>query len=446
MPDAVERLEPCNLDAERAVLGSCLIDREVMATITSIVSPEDFYDLNYRDVFRTMVDMTARGKKVDQLTLCDELGNVGMLDKLGGQPFIVSLVDSVSTSANADYYARIVCEKALHRRLIDAGKSLVRMGYDESREMNELLEDAERMIFEISKSRNESHIIPLQDIIQPAIDKIGEAYNREDSRITGIATHFRGLDRLTSGLQRGALNIIAARPSMGKTALALNIARNVAVREKLPVLLFSLEMSAEQLVMRFLGSESRVNLQELINGAFAEGDWHSLTDAAGVLYDAPIFIDDSSILSTIEMKARARRFKALHEDLGLIVVDYLQLMSPARTTDNKANDVAEISRSLKAIARELDVPVIALSQLSRAVESRVDKKPQLADLRDSGAIEQDADLVGMLYRASYYASDDAGRNDSSASLNIAKNRNGPTQEIQLVFLREYTKFEDKAYQ
>lgn len=446
MSGIIERLPPCNLEAERAVLGSCIIDRDAQTIVSSIVSPEDFYDLNYRDVFKAMTDMFAAGKKVDQLTLCDELKNQGILDKLGGQPFIVSIIDSVSTSANADYYAHIVSEKAMHRRLIEAGNSLVRMGYDENRDISEILEDAERMIFEISKSRNESNIHPLSEIITPAIYRIGEAFSSEDKGITGIATGFRGIDKVTCGLQEGALNIIAARPSMGKTALALNIARNVAVEDKKSVLLFSLEMSAEQLAMRFLGAEARVNIQDLVKGSFAHSDWRLLTEAAGTLSEAPIFIDDSSILSTIEMKARARRFKAKHEDLGLIVVDYLQLMSPARTTDNKANDVAEISRSLKAIARELEVPVVALSQLSRAVESRNDKKPQLADLRDSGAIEQDADLVGMLYRASYYASgNEEAQKDSSASLNIAKNRNGPTQEIPLVFIREYTRFEDKAY-
>ncbi len=446
MPDeAFDRLPPSNLDAERAALGACLLDREALVNVTELLSPDDFYDLNYRDVYNVIVEMTRTGKPVDMLTLSAGLQDRGLLDKLGGQSFLAAIIDSTPTAANAEYHARIVRDKAIRRRLISAGNAIARMGYDESKDLSELLEDAERLVFEVSRTRNESNFKSIAEVMKPTFDKIQEAFSREDNSLTGIDSGFTGINRLTSGLQRGALNIIAARPSMGKTALAMNIARNVAVRTKLPVLVFSLEMGAEQLAMRLLGAEARMNLQDLINGTFANNDWRTLQEAASTLIESPLYIDDSSILTTVEMKARSRRFKAKHGELGLIVVDYLQLMSSSRTMDNKQNEVAEISRGLKAIARELDVPVIALSQLSRAVESRNEKTPQLSDLRDSGAIEQDADLVGLLYRDSYYAKDQDARNDSSASLDIAKNRNGPTDKVPLVFLREYTRFEDKAY-
>ena len=446
MPDEVfDRLPPSNLEAERAVLGSCLLDRDALVDVTEFLSPDDFYDLNYRDVYNVILEMTQRSKPVDMLTLSAELSDRGLLEKLGGQSFLAAIVDSTPTAANAEYHARIVRDKAVRRRLISAGNAITRMGYEEGKDLSELLEDAERLVFEVSKTRNESNFKSLAEVMKPTFDKIQEAFAREDNSLTGIDTGFFGINRLTSGLQRGALNIIAARPSMGKTALAMNIARNVAVKTKLPVLVFSLEMGAEQLAMRLLSAESRINLQDLFNGTFGNNDWRTLQEAASTLIEAPLYIDDSSVLTTIEMKARSRRFKAKHGELGLIVVDYLQLMSASRTMDNKQNEVAEISRGLKAIARELEVPVIALSQLSRAVESRNEKTPQLSDLRDSGAIEQDADLVALLYRDSYYAKDQDARNDSSASLDIAKNRNGPTDKVPLVFLRQYTRFEDQAY-
>jgi len=446
MPDEIfDRLPPSNLEAERAVLGACILDREAFVDVTEFLSPDDFYDLNYRDVYNVMLEMARHSRPVDMLTLSAELQDRGLYDKLGGQSFIASIIDSTPTAANAEYHARIVRDKAIHRRLISAGNAITRMGYDESKDISELLEDAERLVFEVSRSRNEANFKSIAEVMPTTIAKIQEAFEREDTGLTGISSGFDGIDRLTSGLQRGALNIIAARPSMGKTALAMNIARNVAVDSKLPVLVFSLEMGADQLVTRLLGAEARMNLQELLNGTFAKNDWRTLQDAVSKLIEAPLYIDDSSILSTIEMKARARRFKAKHGELGLIVVDYLQLMSASRTMDSKQNEVAEISRGLKAIARELEVPVIALSQLSRAVESRNEKTPQLSDLRDSGAIEQDADLVALLYRASYYAKDQEASNDSSASLDIAKNRNGPTDKVPLIFLRAYTRFETPAY-
>lgn len=442
---ALDRLPPCSLDAERAVIGACIIDRDALTEVTEVLSPDDFYDLNHRDVFDAICTMVRENRPVDLLTLSTELKDRGLYDKLGGQSFLASVIDSVPTAANADYHARIVHEKSLRRRLISAGNTIVRMAYAEDRQVDDILEEAERLIFEVSKQRNEATFQSVAEIMGPTFKRIEEAYQNEGNTITGIETGFAGLDRITGGLQRGALNIIAARPAMGKTALALNIGTNIALNTKLPVLVFSLEMSASQLVQRLLGSQARINIHDLITGGFAQGDWNKLTQAAGDLTKAPLYIDDSSLLTPAELKARARRFSARHGALGLIVVDYLQLMSLSRQTDSKQQEVAEISRNLKAIARELNVPVIALSQLSRAVESRTDRRPQLSDLRDSGAIEQDADVVGLLYRESYYAKDEEQQKDSSAKLDIAKHRSGPTGTVNLVFLREYTRFEDEEF-
>nr|WP_321499750.1 replicative DNA helicase [uncultured Dethiosulfovibrio sp.] len=442
---AFDRLPPRNLDAERAVVGSCLMDRDVLIQVTEILSPDDFYDLNYRTAFEILTEMSHDDRPVDSLTFLEELSRKGLSEKLGGQAFVVTVMDSVPTTANADYHARIVRDKAILRRLIAAGSAIVRMGYSEDRDIEELLEDAERSIFEVSRQRNEVNFKRVSEVIGPAFRQIEEQFHRSEQTVTGVMTGFDDLDRLTGGFQPGSLNILAARPSMGKTALALNLARNVAVKSNLPVLIFSLEMGADQLVQRMLGSEARVNIQDLRTGNFAKEDWEKLTAAAGRLTKAPIYIDDSSVLTTTEMRARCRRFKARYNALGMIVVDYLQLMSMARRIESKQQEVSEISRGLKAIARELEVPVLSLSQLSRAVESRTDKRPQLSDLRDSGAIEQDADLVALLYRESYYEKDVApDQQDDSAVLDIAKHRNGPTGVVHLMFLRQHTRFESKS--
>lgn len=443
--DLFDRLPPRNLDAERAVLGSSLLDRDALLQITETLVPEDFYDLNHRAAYDVIYEMAREDRPVDSLTFLEELSKRDISEKLGGQAFVASIIDSVPTTANANYHARIVRDKAVLRRLITVGNSIVRMGYAEDREIEELLEDAERSIFEVSRQRNDVDFKRVSDVIGPTFRDIEEKFHATDQTVTGIMTGFTDLDRLTGGLQPGSLNILAARPSMGKTALALNIARNVAVNVNMPVLLFSLEMGADQLVQRLLGSEAGVNIQDLRTGNFIKEDWEKLTNAAGKLTKAPMYIDDSSVLTTMEMRARCRRFKARYNSLGLIVVDYLQLMSMARKIESKQQEVSEISRGLKAIARELEVPVLSLSQLSRAVESRNDKRPQLSDLRDSGAIEQDADLVGLLYRESYYAKDiPIGEQDDTALLDIAKHRNGPTGQVELMFLRQHTRFVSKS--
>ena len=438
---AWDRMPPVSAEAERAALGSCLMDREALETVLEILHPEDFYDLNHRAAFEVIHDMARRERPVDPLTFLEELTRQGKSERLGGQSFLASLVDSVPTTANVEYHARIVLDKAIHRRLISAGNTIVKLGYSEELDLDEALEEAERAVFEIVRKRNATNFRHVGEVLGKTFQQIEEQYNRSDQDVTGFNSGFYELDRLTGGFQPGSLNIVAARPSMGKTAFAINIAQFGGQGANRPVLIFSLEMGAEQLVQRMLGAEARVNIHDLRNGSFPKSAWEDLADGAGRLAEAPIYIDDSSMLSTMELRARCRRFKSRHKDLGLVVVDYLQLMSASKRTDSKQQEVAEISRGLKGIARELEAPVIALSQLSRAVEQRTEKKPQLSDLRDSGAIEQDADTVMLLYRPGYYeAGGGADEEDNRAFIHLAKHRNGPTGEINLVFLREYTRF------
>lgn len=438
---AWDRMPPVSPEAERAALGACLMDREALETVLEILQPEDFYDLNHRAAFEVIHDMARKEKPVDPLTFLEELARQGKSERLGGQSFLGSLVDSVPTTANVEYHARIVLDKAIHRRLISAGNTIVKLGYSEELDLDEVLEEAERAVFEIVRKRNATNFRHVGEVLGKTFQQIEEQYNRSDQDVTGFNSGFYELDRLTGGFQPGSLNIVAARPSMGKTAFAINIAQFGGHGKTRPVLIFSLEMGAEQLVQRMLGAEARVNIHDLRNGSFPKSAWEDLADGAGRLAEAPIYIDDSSMLSTMELRARCRRFKSRHKDLGLVVVDYLQLMSASKRTDSKQQEVAEISRGLKGIARELETPVIALSQLSRAVEQRTEKKPQLSDLRDSGAIEQDADTVMLLYRPGYYeAGATAEEEDNRAFIHLAKHRNGPTGEIGLVFLREYTRF------
>jgi len=445
MPDQslLDRVVPHSLEAERAVLGACVVDRDALITVMEILEPSNFYDLNHQAVFEVIADMSRRDKPVDPLTLFDELSKRGIAEKVGGRTFLVGLVDAVPTTANVEYHAAIVKERYVRRRLISVGNQLVGMGYSEDRDVKDLLEEAEQSVFAISQDRNRRSYKAVADILPPTFKKIEEQFHNTDQSVTGTQTPFADFNRLTGGFQPGSLNIIAARPSMGKTALAINMAEYIGTERKVPVLIFSLEMGAEQLVQRMLGSLARVNIHDLNTGSFADRDWDSLTDAAARLSQSPIFVDDSSMLSTVEFRARSRRFKAQHDGLGLIVVDYLQLMSFGRRIDSKQQEVAEISRSLKGVARELEVPVIALSQLSRAVEQRNEKIPQLSDLRDSGAIEQDADMVLLLYRKGYYdAAQSEEDEDNTALIRIAKHRNGPTGDIKLIFRKEFTRFEN----
>lgn len=440
-----DRVPPQNAGAERAVLGACLLEQEALNNAVEILRPEDFYDLNHRAAFEAMVDMFGANRPVELVTFSEELTKRGLFEKLGGQPFFASLVAEVPTTANVEYHANIVREKSVRRRLIEAGNRIVRLGYSTDMENAMALDEAERAVFEITQNNNKVEFRAVRDILGGTFTKIEEQYRRSGAKVNGFDSSFVDLDNLTGGFQPGSLNIIAARPSMGKTAFALNIAQFGGGKAGDSVLIFSLEMSSEQLVQRMLGSEAQVNVHAMRTGVMGKSEWDDLMNAAGRLAKAPIFIDDSSMLTTMDFRARCRRFKARYDNLGLIVVDYLQLMSfGGRSTDNKQQEVAEISRMLKGVARELECPVVALSQLSRAVEQRTEKKPMLSDLRDSGAIEQDADTVMLLYRPDYYDGAVNPDMDSEAYLILAKNRNGPTNEVRLIFKREFTRFFNAA--
>lgn len=441
-----ERIPPHSIEAERAVLGDCLLDEDALTITLDYLLPEDFYDGSHRKAYEVMRDMAEKGKPVDPLTFLEELSRRSLADTLGGQAFIAGFIESVPTTANVEYHVRIVRDKSVHRRLIQVGAEIARLGYSEDRELEEVLDEAERAVFEISQRGSQVPYRRVGDVLGPAFHDIEEKFHSPDSSVTGIPSGFDDFERLTGGFQPGSLNIIAARPSMGKTALALDIAMHASVKRGIPVLMFSLEMGAEQLVQRMLGSKAGVNVHDLRTGMFHESSWGKLAEAAGDLSKAPFYIDDSSVLSTLEMRARSRRFKSqvIKSGVGLIVVDYLQLMQFSRRIESKQQEVAEISRSLKAIARELEVPVIALSQLSRAVESRNEKRPQLSDLRDSGAIEQDADLVVLLYRSGYYESV-PDESDTSADIIVAKHRNGPTGTVRLTFIKEHASFKNQAW-
>jgi len=441
-----ERIPPHSIEAERAVLGDCLLDAEALVITLDYLLPEDFYDGSHRRAYEIMREMAEKGKPVDPLTFFEELSRRNLSETLGGQAFIAGFVDSVPTTANVEYHVRIVREKSVHRRLIQVGAEIARLGYSEDREIEDVLDEAERAVFEISQRGSQIPYRRVSDVLGPTFRGIEEKFHSPDSSVTGIPSGFVDFERLTGGFQPGSLNIIAARPSMGKTALALDMAMYASVERGIPVLMFSLEMGSEQLVQRMLGSRAGVNVHDLRTGMFHENSWKDLAQAAGDLSKAPFYIDDSSVLSTLELRARCRRFKSqvMKSATGLIVVDYLQLMQFSRRIESKQQEVAEISRSLKAIARELEVPVIALSQLSRAVESRTEKRPQLSDLRDSGAIEQDADLVVLLYRSGYYdAAPD--ENDTSADIIVAKHRNGPTGTVHLTFIKEHASFKSRAW-
>ncbi len=452
MPDdLLTRVLPYNLEAERAVIGACLLDVDALSIASEALKSDDFYDQRHAAAFDMMLEMYQKGKAVDSVTFWEEISRRGLGERLGGQSFVAATMDAVTTTANALFYVDIVRDKAVHRQLIRAGNEIVRMGYAEDKEKETILEEAESLVYRIARTGGDSRMRPVKDLIVAVSDQIQER-SRLAGGITGVPSGFADLDRVLAGFQPGSLNIVAARPSMGKTAFALNIAQHAAIREKIPVVVFSLEMAAEQLTMRLLSAESRVNLFDLQRSGKLERDhWNRLTEASAAISGAPLYIDDSSLLSPMDLRSRCRRFfaksRAEGQNVGLVVVDYLQLMSASRKTDNRQQEVSDISRDLKGIAREFGVPVIALSQLSREVEKRgQDKRPQLSDLRDSGAIEQDADTVLFLYRESYYkemADDDP--QGSLAEVSVSKNRNGPTQKnIPLTFLREFARFESRA--
>lgn len=433
---------PNSRDAERSVLGSCIISPEALGTAIEILMPDDFYNVSYRAVFAILSSMYLADKKVDFLTVCEELKARNLFETLGGQTFIAGLMSSVTTTANIITHAEIVRDYAIRRRLIEAGNRIVSLAKRTDNTTKSIIEEAERLIFEAAQNRSSSDFRHVREIIGPVFVGVEERYKENDNKVAGYPTSFPDLDNYTGGLQPGSLTIIAARPSMGKTAFAVNIAQFGGGESNRPVLLFSLEMPAEQLVMRMLSAESGVNLSLLNSGTFDSHAFDYVREACDVVAKRNIFINDDSGLTAMDFRTRCRRFKTRHPNLALVIVDYLQLMSSGDgRPEGRQQEVSDISRMLKASARELECPVIALSQLSRAVESRNEKKPQLSDLRDSGAIEQDADLVLLMYRGDYYGENENNDiQDSEAEIRVAKNRNGRTGVFKLIFKREFTRF------
>lgn len=438
--DIANKLPPQNLEAEVSVLGSILLENESFAKSLEIISETDFYRAVHRKIFSAMQELFEKNEPVDLLTLSDTLRKRNELEEVGGVDYLASLEEVVPTSANIQFHSKIVKEKAILRRLISTSTEIISKGFESDSDVEMLLDYAEKIIFEISENKIRSGFSPLNEIITNNFEAIEKLFDKKQL-ITGVATGFKDFDNKTSGMQPSDLIIIAGRPSMGKTTFALNIARNAGIDAKIPVAIFSLEMSKEQLGLRMLCSEARINSNKLRTGYLAHSDWPDLTNAADKLTKAPIFIDDTPALTALDVRTRARRLKSEH-NIGLIIIDYLQLMRGRHNVENRQQEVSEISRSLKALAKELKVPVIALSQLSRAVETRTEKRPQLSDLRESGAIEQDADLVAFLYREEVYNKDT--ENKGIAEILIEKHRNGPTGVVTLIFLSEFTRFENHA--
>ncbi len=434
----VERPLPHNLEAERSVLGAILIQNEACNLAVEIVRPEDFYRDAHRRIFERMIALSERANAIDFVTLKEELARSGELDTVGGPAYIASLVDGVPRATNVEYYATIVKDKAALRRLIAAANRIVVEAYEAEQDSGELLDRAEHAIFSIAEGRLRTGFTSLYDIAQEGMKAIETAVELKQM-ITGVPTGFVELDQLTSGLQRGDLIILAARPSMGKTSLALNIAQHAGTKGGRTCGVFSLEMSKEQLFLRMLSSEAQIDGHKLRTGYLRSDDWGRLTAALGTLGHAKIFIDDSPGIGVLEMRAKCRRLAAEH-GLDLLVIDYIQLMQGRGRFDNRTQELGAISRSLKGLAKELNIPIVVLSQLSRAPESRSDHRPQLSDLRESGALEQDADVVLLIFREDVYNKET--ENENLAEIIIAKQRNGPIDTVKLAFIKERTRFEN----
>ncbi|MGE6379666.1 replicative DNA helicase [Peribacillus muralis] len=432
-----DRIPPQNVEAEQAVLGAIFLEPSSLTVTSEVLIPEDFYRSSHQKIFNVMINLNDEGKAVDLITVTEELAATKNLEEVGGVSYLSELAGSVPTAANVEYYARIVEEKSLLRRLIRTATNIAQEGYSREDEVEELLGEAEKTIMEVAQRKNSGSFQNIKDVLVATYDNIEILTNRKGD-VTGIPTGFAELDRMTAGFQRNDLIIVGARPSVGKTAFALNIAQNVATKTEENVAIFSLEMGAEQLVMRMLCAEGNINAQNLRTGSLTDEDWRKLTMAMGSLSNAGIYIDDTPGVRIGEIRSKCRRLKQEH-GLGMILIDYLQLIQgDGRSGDNRQQEVSEISRSLKALARELKVPVIALSQLSRGVEQRQDKRPMMSDIRESGSIEQDADIVAFLYRDDYY--DKESENKNIIEIIIAKQRNGPVGTVSLAFVKEYNKF------
>lgn len=435
------RVPPQNIEAEKSVLGSMLIDSEAIGVVLEILDESWFYEEAHRKIYASIIDLYNNRKNVDLITLSNQLKGRNELESVGGVTYLSEIIDFVPTAANVEHYAHIVKEKGILRKLIRNATQIVSEGYDPKGHATEAVDLAEKLIFEVADLEQRRRAVHIKDLVRESIETIDQLYQRKEY-VTGLPTGFIEFDKMTSGLQKSDLVIVAGRPSMGKSALAIAMGDRTAIDLKKGVAYFSLEMAKEQLVQRMLCSQARVDAHKVRSGFLSPSDWPKLTAAAGKLSASSMFIDDTPALSTIELRAKARRLKSNH-DIQLIIVDYLQLMRSTIRAESRQQEISEISRSLKELARELSVPVIALSQLSRAVESRQDHRPQLADLRESGAIEQDADLVVLLMREEYYNPTEENR--GIAELIIAKQRNGPTGTVKLAFLREYMRFENLAH-
>ncbi|MDD2702863.1 MAG: replicative DNA helicase [Candidatus Omnitrophica bacterium] len=435
-----ELVPPQNIEAEMAVLGSMIIDENAVSVALESITKEVFYKDSHRKVFEVLCNLFNANKPVDLITLADELKRLGTLESIGGVSFLTELANSVPTAANISQYTAIVKEKSILRTLINNATRIISLCHESEGKVDEVVDNAEKLIFEVRDRGSQNAILPLKEIIKDTIETIDRLYQNK-SHVTGIPTGYIDFDLKTAGLQNSDFIIVAARPSMGKSAFALGMAEYAAVVEKIPVAFFSVEMSKEQLVQRLLCSHAKVDANKVRTGYLATSDWPRLTAAAGRLSDSPLYIDDTPAISVMELRAKARRLKASH-DIRLIILDYLQLMRGYGNTESRQQEISDISRSLKALARELNVPVIGISQLSRAVESRESHRPQLSDLRESGAIEQDADVVVLILREEYY--NPTPENEGIAEIIIAKQRNGPVGSCRLAFLKEYTKFENIA--
>ena len=440
--DTATHIPPQNVEAEESILSAILIDNHTLLDVLEILSAEDFYKTAHQQIYTAIVELFDRNEPVDLITLSNYLKEKNQIEKIGGAAYLSELVDSVPMAVNARHYAEIVHGKACLRRLIEKANIITKRCYEDQGNIDEVVDFAEASIFEVSENRSHQSYYPLSKMIEDNIDALEE---RQGSRslITGVPTGFTLFDHKTSGLQNSDLIIIAARPGMGKTAFALNIARNAALGPGIPVAIFSLEMSREQLSMRMLSSEARLDSTRLRSGFISQDNWLHITEAAGTLSNAPVFIDDTPTLTAMEVRAKARRLK-LDKNIGLVIIDYLQLMQGRRSAERRDLEISEISRSLKALAKELSIPVLALSQLNRMLEQRSDKRPQLSDLRESGALEQDADVVAFIYRDEVYNKDENNPNRGKAEIIIAKQRNGPIGTVPLVFLASYTRFENAA--
>lgn len=440
---SLERLPPQSLEAEQAVLGALLVNPEAISKVVDILQPDYFYRRAHQIIFAAMLDLFEKNEPIDIVTVSQFLKDEGSLDGVGGRQYLMDLALTVATTANVEYYAKSVSEKSLLRNLIKAGTEIVQTCYEDA-DADSAIDKAERLIFGIAQRRDLNQLIPVRDIIDESFARIEKRYENRDS-LSGIATGFYDLDTMTSGFQKSDLVIVAARPSMGKTALVLNVAQHVAVEHNVPVAIFSLEMSKDQLVQRMLCSEARIDANKMRTGFLQSSDWVNLSNAMGRLGEAPIYIDDSAVITVLDIRAKCRRLKAETKGLGLVIIDYIQLMQGRKGgSDNRQQEVSEISRGLKTLARELDAPVMALSQLSRAVESRQNKRPMLSDLRESGSIEQDADLVMFIYRDEYYNPETDKRGE--AEIIIAKQRNGPVGTVELLYQGSITRFLNKASQ